>query len=41
MKDGVRVSLLDENPCDFFDLDEFTLCRSNPFSCVSDYSPRL
>ena len=31
MKDGVRVSLLDENPCDFFDLDEFTLCRSNPF----------
>ena len=31
MRDGARVDLLDDNPRDFFDLDEFTARRENPW----------
>ena len=31
MRDGSRVDLLDDNPRDFFDLDEFTARRENPW----------
>ena len=31
MRDGVRVDLLDDDPRDFFDLDEFTARRENPW----------
>lgn len=31
MRDGARVDLLDDDPRDFFDLDEFTARRENPW----------